>query len=301
MTDERFTNQRELTTRWKEKPFHEKMNWQWRRLTASQRMLPDFLVIGAMRSGTTLLYKYLEHHPCVGRAFIKEVHFFDRYHNSGTDWYRSHFPTRLYARLMERRLKRRLLTGEATPFYLAYPWARDRVRSLLPSAKLIALLRNPVARAYSHYNLQVLRGREKRTFEEAIDQEDALIGPEYQRMIDDPDYYSLPYRWHSYRERGIYVDQLRHWMEAFPGEQLLVVTSERFFASPAEVMGEVCRFLDIPEYRLPVFGASNALKYPPMDPDTRRRLEAYFAPHNRRLEELLGIPLSWDEHRAAQS
>ena len=119
---------------------------------------PDFLIIGTQRGGTTSLYDYLSEHPCIAGAVKKEIEFFDLNYHRGIGWYRAHFPSvleRLYAR---RARGRKLVTGEATPYYLFHPHAPRRMQEAAPESRLIILLRNPVERAYSHYWHEVRHG-----------------------------------------------------------------------------------------------------------------------------------------------
>src|SRR4051794_22945776 len=131
------------------------------RATVALRPLPDFLILGAQKAGTTALYAYLRWHPEITGPSFKEVSFFDRHYANGERWYRAHMPAR-----------RRSLVGEASPSYLFHPLAPERVAGLLPEARLIALLRNPVARPSSNYQNEVALGGEPLSFEEAIGRED---------------------------------------------------------------------------------------------------------------------------------
>src|SRR3954447_18625468 len=107
-----------------------------RRPTARWRMVPDFLIIGAQRAGTTSLFHYLQRHPSVMQSSIKEVHYFDGSYNRGRRWYLSHFPLR-------RATSGGRITGEATPYYLFHPTVPTRVAVDFPDVKLIAILRDP--------------------------------------------------------------------------------------------------------------------------------------------------------------
>ena len=151
-----------------------------RATTYPLRLLPDFLIIGTQRGGTTSLYNYLVEHPGIGAASIKEVHFFDTPHfKQGLAWYRGHFPSAFQRYYVERSLKHGFVTGEASPYYLFHPHAPKRVAGLMPQMKLIVMLRNPVDRAYSHYHHEVAGGHEKlATFEEAIACEDERLAGE---------------------------------------------------------------------------------------------------------------------------
>src|SRR5947208_1771215 len=121
---------------------------------------PNFIIIGAQRGGTTSLQAWLGSHDEVVRARGKELHYFDLYYERGRGWYREHFPYRF-------RLHGRL-TGEATPSLLYYPPAVERVARDLPKVKLVALLRNPADRAWSHWWLVRSKGEEPLEFADAI-------------------------------------------------------------------------------------------------------------------------------------
>ena len=150
--------------------------WAAGRATARWRPLPDFLVIGAQKAGTTALYAYLRWHPGITGPSWKEVSFFDRHWWRGEFWYRGQFPLRSGQRLV----------GEASPSYLFHPLAPERVRSLVPEAKLIALVRDPVDRAYSHYQHEVALGREPLSFEDALAAEAERTRGEVVRHVADP-------------------------------------------------------------------------------------------------------------------
>jgi hypothetical protein len=139
--------------------------WTSGRLTARWRELPDFLVIGAQKAGTTALYAYLRWHPSIAGPFWKEVSFFDRHWARGEAWYRGQFPLRSSGKVV----------GEASPSYVFHPLAPKRVFSLVPEVKLIVLLREPGDRAYSQYQHAVALGRETLSFEDALAAEDDRV------------------------------------------------------------------------------------------------------------------------------
>jgi hypothetical protein len=262
-------------------------------MSAGLRVLPDFVIIGAQKCGTSSLYHYLTEHPTVAGAARKEVHFFDWHFSRGTQWYRAHFPTAAY-RAAFRRLKGQDLTvGEASPYYLFHPHAPKRMRVLLPRVRLIALLRDPVERALSSYQHQVRRGRESLSFVEALERESAMLEQERQRVERDETYNSLVHRRFSYVARGLYADQLATWWGQFPREQMLVIRSEDFFAETTAVFQQVLAFLELDAWQPPSFKRFNAADYPDMESSLRARLVDYFAPHNQRLYELLGRDLGW--------
>jgi len=230
--------------------------------------LPDFVIIGAQKGGTSFLYHVLTQHPLVEPAVRKEVRYFEGLFDLGIEWYRWCFPQPKW------KAGRWTISGEATPSYLFRPLVAKRMAETVPQVRLIALLRNPIDRAYSHYQMQVTRGTEPRTFEEAIEQQNS-----------------------TYLPRGIYVDQLLRWSEYFGKEQMLVLKSEDFFEGPVETLKIVLDYLDLPRWE-PEVSQLQERRHEGgyeqrMDPATRRRLEAHFEPHNQRLYEYLGVDFGW--------
>jgi hypothetical protein len=258
------------------------------------RVVPDFIIIGAQRCGTTSLYSYLVDHPCVASASVKEIHFFDINFHKGFVWYRSHFPLFLYPLYTQLRHRRSAISGEASPYYFFHPCASRRIKELLPRVKLIVLLRNPVDRAYSHYHFVVRLGYETLSFEEAIRAEEKRLCGEVDKMVEDEYYYSLNHQYYSYLARGIYVNQLAEWMGCFPSEQFLVLKSEDFLDDPALVLSCVTDFLGLPDWRPDVFVKYNHACYPMMDARTRSWLVDYFRPYNQELYSYLDRDFGWD-------
>jgi Sulfotransferase domain len=264
------------------------------RPTAGLRLLPSYLIIGAQRAGTTSLHRYLVQHPAVRTMLrTKGVHFFDTSYGRGMSWYASRFPTRAYGWYVRRRHGNRLITGEASPYYLFHPHVPSRVARHLPDVKLIVLLRDPVARAHSHFQHETARGFETLSFEEAIDAEPLRLGGELERMRREPLYNSFAHQHHSYLARGLYHDQLATWWSLFPGEQVLVLSSERFFAEPDRTFAQVLDFLELPAFTPPAYERHNAYDYGRLSEPVRRRLADHFREPNRRLYAALGEDLGW--------
>jgi hypothetical protein len=264
------------------------------RATSHYRLLPDYLIIGAQRSGTTSLYKYLAQHPGVGAAFLgKGAHFFDKNYSRDLDAYRAHFPTRAYKRYVKMRRGLELVTGEGSPYYLAHPHAPYRIAEALPRAKLIVLLRDPVERAYSHYQHELARGFEDLPFEEAIEREPRRLAGELEKMRADPSYDSFSYQHHTYLTRGRYAEQLEVWYSLFPRGQVLVLPSEELFADPDRTYRRVLEFLGVPPVSLADYEAFNPRSYAEMNGAVRRGLVDYFREPNQRLYELIGADFGW--------
>ena len=253
--------------------------------TSRLRPLPDFLVIGGQRCGTTSLYYYLRAHPQVVSALVKEVHFLSLHWHRGEGWYRAQFPLR--ARMTGP--GQAPLAFEATPYYLAHPLAPARAAALLPEVKLLVLLRDPVRRAWSHYRHMVRLGLEPLSFQEAIAQEPVRLAGEVERLEADPDYDAVGYRRYSYLTRGAYAEQLRRWLGHFPADRFLVLSSERLLADPAGGYARVLEFLGLAAWRPAAFPlhTKNSRESSEMPSGIRRRLEEHFAPATQQLEDLL--------------
>jgi hypothetical protein len=264
--------------------------------TAAIRPLPDFLVIGTKRGGTTSLFHSLLAHPDVIRMFperrLKSPMYFASHYGNGEAWYRSHFATRPYRTTLEAVRSRATLTGDADPYYLYHPMVPGRVRRVMPRARLIVMLRNPVQRAYSHYWERVANGVEELDFEAALAAEPARLAPELERL-SDPNYYSRPHDWYSYRDRGVYAPQLERWFAEFPRDQLLIVASEDFYRDEQAVLDRVTDFLGLS--RLPVAPRRHYNKRPSprMASTTRDELAAFYRPHNQRLYQLVDRDFGW--------
>jgi Sulfotransferase domain len=284
---------------------------RFRYATRKRRILPSFLIIGAQRAGTTSLFRYLLAHPDVAGPsggdpavwWAKEMHFFDEKFAKGVDWYRSFFPLSA-TRERYRRRGHDLQTGEATPYYLFHPAVPARVAVTLPDVRLIALLRDPVERAYSHHQMMSRTGREKLGFEEALAAEsERLAGVEKALMSEAVQV--LPsgawahheHRHRAYFARGLYAEQLERWLEHFDREQLLVLGTENLLSRPAKTYADVLGFLGLREWQLESFPEHNKKPYSAMDPEVRALLQDRYAEPNARLVELLGRGFEW----AAQS
>ena len=268
--------------------------FRYRLLTSWLRLTPDFLIIGAQRCGTTSLYNYLTAHPRIAPAITKEVHYFDLFFARGIAWYRAHFPSIISMHRGALTPRQGLITGEASPYYIFHPLVPERVAGAIPRVKLLVLLRNPVDRAYSHYHHEVRMGVETLSFEDALRREAEELNDETGRIDPSQGGYSFSHQHYSYLARGIYSDQLEAWTRHFPKEQLLTLGTEDFNNDPAAILRRGLNFLELPYLAPEKFEKYNFGDNPKMDPSTRKRLVAYFRPHNKRLQELLGTKFGWD-------
>ena len=262
---------------------------EWRHRLARQRLrllvptgrwraLPDALVIGAQRAGTSSLYRWLGGHPGVAPSFRKEVEYFSRYWARGEDWYRAHF---------ELRAGRRHLRFEATPDYLFHPLAATRAASVVPGAKIVVLLRDPVERAWSQYRHMVRLGYETLPFVDALAAERSRCAADVAGLAADPDHDAKFLLRYSYAARGHYAEQLARWRAAYPDERILVLRSTDLFRDPPATFARLLAFLDLDPWSPPAFRNASSRpgrgSLPAMDPAARERLEAEFAADDRTL------------------
>ena len=257
------------------------------RVTGPLRGLPSVLIIGTQKGGTTSLFNYLAEHPDVLPPIGKEVHYFDLHYAAGENWYRGRFP-------YSYRLRRGALTLDASPYYMWHPLAPARAARLLPDVKLIAVLRNPIDRALSHYQHEVAAGREPLSFEDALDREGERLKGEEERLQREPGYYSWNHHRYAYTGRGLYLTQLLRWMQHYPRSQLLVLQSEKLFQDPPAATDAVYSFIGLGRHRLQRYRTFLQGHYDRVLPQpVRARLAEYFEPHNRELFQWLGQEFDW--------
>lgn len=265
-----------------------------RRLSAELRLLPDFLVIGGQRCGTSSIFKYLSGHPEIAPSLRKEVLYFSRDFSRPLGWYKAHFPLGAARRVAESR-GRRLVTFEASPEYLDHPHAPPRAARLLPHAKLVALLRHPVDRARSQHQHMTRLGFETLPFDRAVAEESRRIGADLERMWVDPDFTSRSYQRYCYTYRSKYDIHLSNWLSAFPADVLLTIRSEDMYSEPGACLGRILEFVGVdPSWRPARFENFSYRDrprevYADMDTGFRRELERLFAPHLEGLARMTGI------------
>jgi hypothetical protein len=266
--------------------------------TSGLREMPDFLIVGAKKGGTTSVANWLVQHPQVMPLFPryqrhKSPHYFDVSYWRGRDWYLSHFPTRL-ARDARARRTGKAAVGESSPYYLFHPAAPARIHETAPEARLVAVLREPVSRAHSNYWDRVVAGTEDLpTFEAGINAEEARTAPVTDAWLADPSHYSFDHDHHTYLARGRYAEQLRRYFDIFPREQLLVLPLEELKADAAGSFRRIETHLGLDHHTVDFAPRNVRAGNPPILPEIRERLAAYYAPYNRELVELLGEDFGW--------
>lgn len=264
----------------------------WRRATANRRPLPDFVLLGAMRAGTTSLFRDLQKHPQMVPPMKKEIHYFDYHHADGLAWYRAHFPTSSERDVVQVR-RGRSLTGEGTPNYLAHPYAPRWAADELPETRFIVLLRDPVERAFSHWKLMTRLGHETLPFAQAVARETDRIGPDWRRMQREPEHPAGDWFRFSYVARGRYAEQLERWFDAIDRSRFLVVRSEDHHSEPGETWDRIIAFIGADPWRPPDFSDAHGTASQGPDPDVAARLRTELAPDAERLTALLGANFAW--------
>lgn len=254
------------------------------RATASIRMLPDFVIVGAQRAGTTSLYKYLAEHPDVGRVRLgKGVHYFDTNFGRSMDWYRSHFPIDADKVPF---LDRPTHVGEGAPYYMFHPECPRRIDERLPGVKIIAILRDPIERAHSQWVHETARGFETLEFQAALEAEDERLAGEALKLAE-PAATSFSHQHHSYVARGQYAPQVQRLWDVFGEDRVLVIPSTQLFGEPAKVYARTLDFLGLPAHEAN-YEVHNARSYSKIEPATEAWLADRFADSNERLVAMLG-------------
>jgi hypothetical protein len=235
-----------------------------------------FLIAGTQRGGTTTLRNYLLHHPDVCMSRTKELHFFDDeklWRSQPPDYtpYHAAFPVKPSYRLL----------GEATPIYMYWRPALPRIRDYNPAMKLIMILRNPITRAYSHWNFERLAGRESLPFREALLAEPSRTEKALPQQLRNA----------SYIQRGMYTQQLEAVWRFFPREQTLVLRFDDRSRPVEPLCAQIARFLGIRHFAPVGELVSNAWEYPsPLSTEDRLYLADTFKQEIRSLERLV----DWD-------
>lgn len=266
---------------------------------------PDFLIVGAMKAGTSSLADLLNQSEEIYLP-EKELNYFDRHYNKPVDFYLKQFETGTG--------KSSLVFGEKTPTYSYDPNVPPRIQEYFPDIKLIWIFRDPVKRAYSNYWHAYKKGEELESFEQAVEADKKR----YEKNI-----------FKAYIRRSIYVEQLERYLYYFNKEQMHFLLFEDLVSKPQETVNKISSFLGVKKFKvselpksnktyLPrniqveyyaakLFGRSflwkvihklnqkNVSGYPPINEETKNDLKAYFKPYNKRLSELTGLNLdSWN-------
>ena len=265
--------------------------------TSRWRPGPELLVVGAKRGGTTSLWKYLDAHPGILPTFpraehIKGTYFFDERWDRGEAWYRSHFPTEARRAQAAKHLGYEPATFEASPYYLFHPHAPARAKRVVPDALIVAVLRDPVERTFSHWK-ERSNHTEDLSFVAALAAEEERTAGEEARMLADPGYVSFAHRHQTYVAQSRYAPMLERWLDAFGEQHVLVVAAEEFYADPQVLCDTITDRLHLPRRDLGNPEPFNAEPSADMDPAVRAQLTEVLAADIDAVELLLGRPMPW--------
>lgn len=222
--------------------------------------LPDYIIIGAQKAGTSSVFSNIGKHPQINNPNIKEVHYYDNWYGNLYK-YKKHF-------------RHGSITGEATPKYCLREIYASRIYKDNPNAKLIFILRDPVYRAYSQWIMERDRGFEKRPLRQALRNEKHFC----------------------YVERGFYFRQINFYLKYFRGDQLLVLNFAELKYDPYSFYDKIFYFLGVDPFILPNLSIINVnKKYPSIDENNKRYLRNIYKETDKRLWELLEIDPWWGE------
>jgi hypothetical protein len=242
-------------------------------------MYPDFVIIGAPKCGTTAMKtSFHRNHPSIWLGG-REINFFNRRWAKGLDWYESKFPQK----------KNGILYGEKTPSYIygldqpgvesGRRHCHQRMHDIIPNAKLILCLRNPIDRTYSHWNMEHTHTKNYRlTFEEALANDlEHMQDSDYVRFTD-----------YDFVQKGFYIDYIENLLKYFSRDQIHICITEELKADIECQYNKIYRFLELDEPKAVEYPV-RATKYrSAMDDGHRETLKEIFTPYNDRLFEFLG-------------
>lgn len=308
---------------------------------------PKFLILGVMKCGTTSLYSYLCCHSEIKRALVKESHFFDwkydffktyelsysdkKYLKPYVDEKSDYFDMSLkYLTLFKPALKEKKITGEATPSYLlgGSKLAKRIFKTCSPNLKFLIILRNPVDRIYSQYQMILDKNKNTSTEQQILnrgplpsskDDENVVIsfeelvfkeinefeeirerlGEESEEDFLDKEIFSKSLNFkngaHNFIVRGLYYFQLKIWFKIYPKEQFKVIILENLKDNLDDEMKDIYQFLEVEDKNFKIKQNERKWKnkrdYEKMSESLREKLKNFYAPYNQKLEKLLGIKL----------
>ena len=195
-------------------------------------------------------------------------------------------------KLVQRRLGYAPVAAESTPYYLYHPLAPARAADLAPGAIVVALLRDPVERAFSHWK-ERCQHTETLSFADAVAAEADRCRGEEERILADPSYVSFPHRHQSYVAQSCYAPMIERWQAHYSADQFIVWISEEFYARPQEHLDELTARLGLPSRQLVDAKPYNGFDAPDMPAETRAELTERFRPEVDALSAILGRDLPW--------
>jgi hypothetical protein len=258
-------------------------------ITSQSRVLPDFLIIGAKRCGTTSLFTNLPKHPSIINSHHDNMGFFNDNFHLGVNWYKSFFPTQAF---MEKSKKKygTSLSFDTTTTYMEHSSTAENVKKTKPDMKIIIMLRNPIDRAYSQYNRTIkIDGIKSRNFEDVVMTEIEKLSDHkntsFQILRDES----------NYIKKGLYYEQLKPWFELFPRKNIGIFSTEDFKNDSQKTYDKIFDFLELTEFIINDNEIMEKGNYSPMDKKTRNFLSNFYKSHNEKLFQLIEQKFEWDD------
>jgi len=269
-----------------------KLHRTFREVSSSLRVLPDFYIMGTPFSAKTLLYRYLIQHPMILKNFRNETSYFDLNYNLGINWYKSNFPTSSLKNSIKKKYGKALV-GET--INMGSPYVAKRLSELISNPKIIFIVRNPTERAYAKYLEEVRAQNEKESFENALKFESNRI--KKSNMSDEKEKFLTLHnrQWFLYKKLGLYSEFLTIWRNYFPIEKILTIKAEDLFQNPQKTVSKCCDYLglDLP-FEFENIGINHDINELDMSIETRKELDIFFKPYNKKLYHLLNNDLKWE-------
>ncbi len=255
-------------------------------ISAPFRTLPNFIIIGVKRCGTTTLYEQLSEHPCIEKSAHDNLGFFNNNFELGLNWYRSHFVTNSKKRNIKKKYGK-FATYDVTSSYIQNKQTAKNIFKTLPNVKLILILRNPSDRAYSEYKQNIIDENESRDFEELIKKEI--------KEIENTSNENLKFSSEKINliKKGIYIIQILPWLKIFPREQILIISTEEFGEKTDEIYNKIFRFLELPEYKIKNKQRYRKGTYEKMSDEARKILDNFYKQYNNELFQKIGKNFEW--------
>jgi hypothetical protein len=250
------------------------------------RTLPNFLVIGVKRCGTTTLFEQLSEHPCIEKSAHDNLGFFNNNFELGLNWYKSHFTTNFKKKQIIKKYGK-FATYDVTSSYIQYEKTATNISKTLPNIKLILILRNPTSRAYSEYNQNIIDEDESRGFEKLIKEEILQMENEQNNKLK----FSLDKI--NLIKKGIYINQILPWLEIFPKNQILIISTEEFGNKTNETYNKIFKFLELPKYEIRNKQRYRKGNYKKMSNETRELLDHFYEKYNNELFQKIGQKFEW--------
>ena len=255
-------------------------------ITAAQRKLPDFLVIGGKRCGTTTLFEFLRQHQMIAEPVIDHMGFFDDNYSIGINYYKSFFPIKT-----EETAKK--LDYDVTTSYLTSPFVAERVAKEIPNVKIIVLLRNPTSRAWSDYNASQKKDASEEEFQTYIDDElQELEASDFEEKVSKNNY-NMSEPFSNFIKKGLYSVYLKKWLKLFPRKNFLFISTESFSNDENKVFKQIFDFLGLSNFEIHKLQRMSKGNYEKLNPKIKNKLDLFFAPHNDELFKLINEKYDW--------